>query len=86
MIDNFFYGQLFYTTYGWQFASNKNHCQNMVDFFSSFVSAWLNADEIVSDNEKKIRKVSVVMKSFYASLKMKNCENVHCRNSIKWPH
>ena len=45
MIDNFFYGQLFYTAYGWQFASNKNHFSQLNDFFGSYVCAWLDSND-----------------------------------------
>ena len=44
MIDNFFYGQLFYTSFGWQFASNKDHFKHMNDFFGSYISAWLDSN------------------------------------------
>ena len=45
MIDNFFYGQLFYTSEGWRFASNKNHFENMEEFFGSYVCAWYDSNE-----------------------------------------
>ena len=45
MIDNYFYGQLFYTAYGWQFASNKDHFSNLKDFFGSYVCAWFDSND-----------------------------------------
>ena len=47
LIDNFYYGQLFYSSYGWQFESTKDHFKGMGEFFGQYVSHWIDSNQML---------------------------------------
>ena len=47
MIDNCYYGHLFYSAVGWRFGSNQNHFKGMDEYFGDYVSKYIASNKIV---------------------------------------